>query len=331
MQVLAQHARLRLTFFNGFGYTAINASICHTIMSIEQENAADKAPQTKPQTILIWILCGCILALSILCIQQNRTIEMIIEEAKPPTLVTIQGRVVILDENGETIPFQPTEIQAISLYPPGRFRSEERRRPNLSVGAVVGALDVFDKLGLFSGKIPNFPAALLFQTKDGKYAAIIDITPDEPLTDLVVRLRPRYTITGRLFSGHTGDLLDNRQVHLESNRTSEFSTGFGPRTARWRIFHFARTRTDSEGVFTIEGVIPGTEYHLYGNKSIHTMGGETIYGYFGITLDMPILQPEQYREPFCLGDLSFLMVHGAVVYPGCEDSGFCDCLNRECH
>jgi len=43
----------------------------------------------------------------------------------------IGGTIVILDESGEAIPYQPTEIKCISLYPPGWFRSEVNRKPYL--------------------------------------------------------------------------------------------------------------------------------------------------------------------------------------------------------
>jgi hypothetical protein len=232
--------------------------------------------------------------------------------------MSIEGTVVILNENGEAIPFQQTELKCFSHYAPDILRSGNNCRPNLDI----------DETGKFSGIIPHSAATLFFFTQDDKYAAIVDITPNEPLTDLVVELRPRYAITGRILSGYSGKLFADSQVHLESSRTSDVGTTFGREYSCYIIFHSVRARTDSEGFFTIDGVIPGTQYHLYGNASIVTVENKTIYGYFGVTLEMPILEPEQYQEPLSLGDLSFFMVNGIAVHPACCNC--CRLCNSSC-
>ena len=252
---------------------------------MSQENADNKNEETpKKRSWVLWICIPCLLlcALYVAC----DLLLFVIKQPYPKSTMPITGTVVILDENGETIPFQPTGIRCFSYYASAPFRSGEHRKRNIDV----------DDLGKFNSKIPEFAAALFFYTEDEKYAAIVDISPDKPTTDLAIELRPRYTITGRLVD-KTGTPLDKSRVALACNRLGDFGTEslfpflFATYVAKGETFYFKETTTDIDGLFTMDNVFPGTKYTFS-------------HDYSGIFLDMPVLQSEQYQQPFDLGDVS---------------------------
>ena len=206
----------------------------------------------------------------------------------PLHTMPVEGTVVILNEEGEVIAHQPTVLLCFSQYASGLFRSDRKRRLHL----------VIDDSGNFGGKIPNFVTTLFFDTKDGKYAAVVDITPDMPTTGLVVELRPRYTVTGRLVDDTKGTPLANQAFKVDLSRLSDFGMTnpfTGSSFATSEVWHSVEITTDAEGFFTIDNVIPGTEYRLF----VRQPG----ISFFAKSLKMPILQPEQYQEPFNLGDV----------------------------
>ena len=204
-----------------------------------------------------------------------------VRHSSPQNTMPVEGEVVILDENGEAVPFQPTRIDCFSLYAPHFFRYANREQ----------YLHVSES-GRFRCKIPEFAATLFFDTEDGKYAAIVDVTPDKPPTGLVVELRPRYSITGRLVHETTGTPFANQEVRLECSRCSDF----GVDDPFWWGNHaygktiLTMTTTDAEGFFAMDKNIPGVKYDF-------RIGGCTK------SMEMPILQPEQYQQPFSVGDV----------------------------
>jgi hypothetical protein len=195
----------------------------------------------------------------------------------------IEGTVVIFDENGEVIPFKPTEFTHFSLYPLNPSRFEQKWRHCFSV----------DETGKFSHKIPEFTGVLFFFTQDEKHAGIVNITPDMPLTGLTIELRPRYTAKGRLVLGTERTPVANKEISLQYSSLCDYGEKFGRFDP---VFHFAITPTDSEGYFTISNVIPGVRYHLYSREEL---GHWVAFGW----IEVPFLQPEQYQEPFSLRDV----------------------------
>ena len=167
--------------------------------------------------------------------------------------------------------------------------------------------------------MPKFAATLCFVTNDGKYAASVDITPDMPPTGLTIELIPTYTITGRLVDRTKKSPLANHKITLVYMRFSEYGAEIPGVTwthADSGVLHSEATTTDSEGFFTLNNVIPGVEYFLRDNDFLE--GKRT----FGKYLEMPILQPEQYQEPFALGDVFVNMDH---TVGNCYK--FCNCSN----
>jgi hypothetical protein len=210
--------------------------------------------------------------------------------------VSLQGTVVILDENGETLPYRDTTFTFFSQYPGGFFRSESSRTRNFYI-------DEGEFGNRFPIKIPNFPAKLFFHTRNGKYAAVVALAKGDPRTGLEVTLRPRHSATGRLVN-QSGKPLANYEFTLDFWRTEDDSgfisdlilTFVGSRPISAETLESVYAETDADGYFTVDRLIPGLEYSL----SIHVprnAGGYT-------TVTMPILQPEQYQEPFDLGNVS---------------------------
>jgi len=242
---------------------------------MNQKTAAEKPPQTKHS----WVLFGCVLLLSALCVVSS------LKGSGPRNSVSLQGTIVILDENGDVVPYRDTTFTFYSHYPGGFFRSEMSRKRNLYI----------DEEG-FGNRvpilIPRYPATLFFHTLNGKYATVVDIAEGEPTTGLAVTLRPRHSATGRLVN-HSGMPLANFEFTLNLQRTPSFA--FGQNTVSVETLEFVYGETDADGYFTVDRLIPGVEYSL----RIHvprTAGGHA-------TVTMPILEPEQYQEPFDLGDV----------------------------
>jgi len=208
--------------------------------------------------------------------------------SEPLNSGSLQGTIAILDENGEVLPYRDTFFTFFSLYPGGSFRSEASRKRNLYV----------DEEG-FGNKvpiaIPEFPATLFFHTRNGKYAAVVDLAEGEPTTGLVVTLRPRHSATGRLLD-QSGTPLANYEFTLDFQRTPELGTSSafdGKRHAFVETLEFVYGETDSDGYFTVDRLIPGLEYRLHTHQPKDGGGSARV--------TMPILQPEQYQEPFALG------------------------------
>ena len=262
-----------------FGYNVNSSPLPHKT-PLEQEKA-EKTPRKRK-----WLTHGCLPFLI------GGLIGLVPFQIGPYPLplntMPIEGTVVIFNENGETIPFQPTRFTCFSRYAPAFSRSPLKRTHNFHV----------DEMGQFSHKIPEFTATLLFFTEDGKHAAVVDITPDIPPTGLVIELRPRYTVTGRVVHPD-GTPRANQKMRLTYMRSSDFEMNLsfritGRQSGPTKGLHVERSTTDVNGFFTINNVIPGIKYALYGED----------YGFLGPSLKMPILEPEQYQEPFDLGDVS---------------------------
>ena len=195
---------------------------------------------------------------------------------------------MILDENGDVLPYQDTTFTFYSRYAENAFRSETRRERNYKIDETGFGNDAFMR-------IPKFPATLFFHTWNGKYAAVVDIDVGEPTTGLVVTLRPRHSATGRLVD-RSGAPLANHEFRLFFQRSPAFDRSFFSRSsATVKTFEFGYGETDADGYFTVDRLIPGLEYSLRTHQPKD--GG----GYANVT--MPILQPEQYQEPFDLGDV----------------------------
>ena len=260
---------------------------------MEQENAAEKiegTPKKQPQTIQTWILFGCVLLLSALCLfQAILGIVMTQKRSCPPNSGNLQGTIEILDENGNAVPYRDTTLTFFSLYAGSSVRCEANRKRNL----YVDAEGFGNRVPL---AIPEFPATLFFHTRNGKYAAVVDLAEGEPTTGLAVTLRPRHSATGRLLD-RSGTPLANYEFSLNFQRTPEIdrSLPFGRSWATVETFEFVYGETDADGYFTVDRLIPGLEYNLRTHQPKD--GG----GYTNVT--MPILQPEQYQEPFDLGDV----------------------------
>lgn len=200
----------------------------------------------------------------------------------PRNTMSLQGSIIILDENGEPIPYRNTGLIFYSRYDQGFFRSDDRRKRSLFI----------DESGFGTGtrvtgnrpiKVPNYPFTLFFYTRNGKYAAVVDIERNEPTTGLLVELRPRFSATGRLVD-HTGTPLANHEFSLMFYRNPGFT-----------VFEYEYCETDADGFFTANRLIPGLEYRLriYLPRYVPQAG----------VVKMPILQPEQYQEPHNLGDV----------------------------
>ena len=255
---------------------------------MEQENANEKIegkPRKRSQSCLVCLLC----------FATGFTLSLIGYTPFPLHTMPIEGTVVILDEHGEAIPFQPTTVTVFARYASGFLRSKWQTH-NFSV----------DESGKFSRKIPEFAATLVFTTKDGKYAAVVDITPDMPPTGLTIELRPRYTVTGRLIH-YDGTPLASQRIRLSYMRFGDFEKNLsfritGRQSATVKELHTETTTTDSEGFFTINNVIPGIEYNLRNAWSVWNTREE--HDFWVPSLEMPFLEPEQYQEPFDLGDVS---------------------------
>ena len=256
---------------------------------MSQENAnekTEKTPQKKTwqdlkKGLLIGVLIGFPLALYMLWVGPYPF---------PLNTMPVSGTITILDEHGEAMPFQPTEVMWYSLYAPALYRSDLKRSRTVLV-------DESEKLSL---KIPEFATTLCFFTQDKKYAAVVDIFPDMPPTDLTIELIPTYTITGRLVNYATKAPIADKQIELTANTPSSEYGALFPGNKQYgysRTFHLEVTTTDSEGFFTFDNVVPGCKYRLSDNYHSH------LPCTFSKSLVMPILEPEQYQQPFDLGDV----------------------------
>jgi len=212
------------------------------------------------------------------------------KEWRPLNTQRLQGIIVILDENGDVLPYQDTTFTFFSRYAENAFRSETRRERNYKIDETGFGNDAFMR-------IPRFPATLFFHTWNGKYAAVVDI--DEPKTGLVVTLRPRHSATGRLVD-QSGAPLANYEFRLFFQRYPGFDSSFFSRGwATNKTFETVYGETDADGYFTVDRLIPGLEYSM---RVHHPKNADGTDSHGKIT--MPILQPEQYQEPFDLGDVS---------------------------
>ncbi len=200
---------------------------------------------------------------------------------------SLEGTVVILNEKGQPIPWRNVDLTFYSHYPSGFFRSERDRKRNLYVGKSEFGHDV--PIG-----IPSYAATLFFHTTDKKYAAVVDLGPKDPTTGLVVELRPRYSATGRLVN-QAGTPLAHYEFSLDFSRVHELR--FRKVRGTWvETFEYEYCITDSEGYFKVDHLIPGLEYSLRVHLPDTSRYTESI--------KMPILKPEQYEQPYSLGDVA---------------------------
>ena len=251
---------------------------------MSQENADETKPQ-KPTYKTGWITAGTFMFVWVVIIFLTLERHGFI----PLPLEKIQGTIVILDENGEVVPITRRLISVtfFSHYAPGPFRSEMGRNHDYFF-ALEGSDD-------FGSRIPKFPSTLFVQTYyGGKYAAVVDIARGEPMTGLVVTLRPRHFATGRLVD-QSGTPIANHEFNLELMRVSEVA----PYTRRveYHTFETLWNRTNADGFFTVTRLIPGVKYNLCTYSPENGDGR----GFSEITI--PILEPEQYKQPFDLGDV----------------------------
>ena len=244
----------------------------------------EKAPQKRKTTRSEWIMFGCIILLSACCITLSLK-----ELVFPLHTEKLEGTIVAMDENGEVIPYPSfITVTVFSHYAPSPYRSETGRTKN-------HLFDYYDNdTGIFGAMIPRFPVTLFFHSQNGKYAAVVDIAKDAPTTGLEVTLRPRHSVTGRLLD-RSGAPLANYEFRLEFMRRSEAASGHFRRVAV-ETFELLYSKTDADGFFTVDRLIPGVEYNLV------ILQPENVRGFSSVT--MPILEPEQYQEPFDLGDVS---------------------------
>ncbi|MCL2004818.1 MAG: hypothetical protein FWG73_01520 [Planctomycetaceae bacterium] len=251
---------------------------------MSQENASRPEGTPRKHIHAQWVSLGCVLVTFVL------VVAMFFRGLGPLNTENLEGTVVILDENGEAIPYRDTIFTFYSHYAPSFFRSDAGRKRNLYIDEQGFGKEV-------PIKIPKSAATLFFHTRNGKYAAVVDVGPNDSATGLVVELRPRFSATGRLVD-HTGIPLANYEFSLDLRRIHDFGSQapFGPKYAVVETFESEYCETDSEGLFTASRLIPGVEYHL----NIHLP--KSAYG--AASLKMPILQPEHYREPYSLGDVS---------------------------
>jgi len=80
------------------------------------------------------------------------------------------------------------------------------------------------------------------------------------------------------------------------SRTPDFpQSSFGPKCVPVETLESEYCETDADGFFTADRLIPSVEYdiRIYSSKS----------PYRHTSLKMPILQPEQYQQPYSLGDV----------------------------
>ena len=253
---------------------------------MSQENVdkeAEKKPEKQPRK-MGWFMSGCIIIMSVTCILA------FIEKFDFLDWGKLDGTIVIVDENGEVIPYRsPTLITLtfFSHYAPSPFRPEIKRKRDMF-------FDFDDSDDYFGAWIPKFPATLFVQTREdgGKYAAVVYLAESEPTTGLVVTLRPRHVATGRLMD-QSGVPLANSEFRLELMRASERVPN-GTR-AEIATLETLWSRTDADGFFTVTRLIPGVKYNLRAFLPENRSGFADVI--------MPILEPEQYREPFDLGDV----------------------------
>jgi hypothetical protein len=232
---------------------------------------------------LQWASLGCTLMLIV------NSLILIFHVIDPFPLATekLEGTITILNENGETIPFRGPFIYTVySRYAPGSFRSEASRKREYTTG----------ESGRISVSMPHFPATLFFSTDDGKHAAVVDINPDELAAGLDVKLRPRFSATGRLVNS-SGTPLANYEFSLDIWRETECPEPLTrPQRVEHETFEFVCCRTDADGFFAADRLIPGVEYDVrsYQPRPI----------WHSVALKMPILSPEQYQQPYDLGDVT---------------------------
>ena len=247
---------------------------------MNEKNPVKKTEKTTRKALCI------ILAINIACVG-----IIILLHSSPFSTKPVSGTVVILNEDGNAIPLQPVRATYFSHYAMEFFWSDRKRKSSVNV----------NPSGTFSVKKPNFNGTMFFETDDRKYATVVDICWDEPATGLDVMLRPRYSATGRLLNAE-GKPLANQEVSLVLQRSTDdrkwlldWSRSGVTMVGLVETFHKDRTTTDAEGYFTVDRLIPGVGYLLYthNNRSVQ----------FGMPLEIPILQPGQYQEPYDLGDI----------------------------
>ena len=231
----------------------------------------------------------------------------------PPPWDTMQvsGTVVILDESGHVLPYQPSEVWCYPVWTP---------TPILRRGGFSRQLFP-DASGKFHVGIPEFPAMLFAGTQDGKYGAIVNLSPDQPTTGLFVELRPRYSVKVRLVDQEGNPLADQEfpieEFSMSCSRYHDPGrrSPFERKHSTGHSCHYVRTKMGADGFFTIENVIPGADYMInvpsfeHGRYAYYLDTPDTpphVRRFQSQSIVMPVLLPEQYQEPYSLGDIVIL-------------------------
>ena len=250
-------------------------------------NTPEKPRRKKSRWALVAIVaivvCGFIIALAI-C------------HPFPLNTMSVSGTVVILDENGDAIPFQPTRGTFYSHYAPDIFRGEWKRKRRVTV----------NQSGNFNIRVPEFNGTLILLTNDETHATVVGIRSDEPTTGLVVELRPTCSVRvrGRLldeegnpFADQTFSLvlygnadMGSRVLSVWMNNIWGSGTMIG--VGRMSELYSVDAITDSEGYFTMDRLIPGVEYTPVLHSPYDGSGG---------SLEIPVRST--YAYPYNLGDV----------------------------
>jgi hypothetical protein len=278
----------------------LGLSVRMSLMSQETANKSSEGTSRK-RTREQWIHLGCVGVLCVLCILMS------LKDAGPLRPIPLEGIVVILDENGEKIPFRETKFTFYSDYPPNFFRSERSRKLNYHIDQETG------KFGGGYVSIPKCGSTLFFHTINGKYVAVVDIAKGEPTTGLVIELRPRYSATGRLVD-RNGTPLAHYEFSLMFERSPDLLSGtfFDRNSASGETFEALYCETDAEGYFTVDRLIPGLGYGI----RFHQPKSPKNTWYSVEKVLAPILQPEQYQQPYSLGDVVVRFHSSIPVGPG---------------
>src|SRR5690606_39106054 len=111
-----------------------------------------------------------------------------------------------------------------------------------------------DTEGRFSDERALHRVVLRAKSEDGKLAGIIEVGPDDP--DVTIPIAPLGSVKGRLIDANTGAALAEtkiqwgRRVHI------------GDDDAPWQTSWGGHVTTDSEGKFTLAGLVLGQKYEL---------------------------------------------------------------------
>ena len=261
------------------------------------DNATDN-PNAKRNKLLLplWTAIFCMTVLSLFT---TINIARLRSRSLPFETIPLEGKVVILDESGMPVPHQPAIVTFFSHYPPdGVDRPCNQRRKEILV----------DESGNFKIVMPKYSATLFAHTNNDKYVAVVhvDVEPELSPIELTVELHPRYSATGRLVGGVNPN---PQKIRLRCTQKSDYSKKdfSGGRSAIVETFHSVEIETDSTGLFTVEDLIPGTEYSII----VRNRPEAQFQSYQAGILNVPVLTEEEYAQPYSFGDI---IVSAAPVY-----------------